>query len=253
MIQFALHNKNIIVTGASSGIGQQCAISCSKMGARVILIGRNEERLQETLQQMDSPEKHVVCSVDLTNFDKVSEAISSVIEKVDCIHGVIHSAGTSVTLPLKVVTKEKLDSLFQTNVYSAYNLTKEVCKVGRFAKEGGSIIFFSSVMGSVGETAKSLYAMTKGALVAGTKSLACELAKKKIRVNTISPGAIITPINENSEHISNPEKRQKLEEKHLLGLGTTEDVANACIYLLSDASRWVTGTNLFVDGGYTCQ
>ena len=108
-------------------------------------------------------------------------------------------------------------------------------------------------MGSYGDIGKSLYAMTKGALQAASKSLACELASKKIRVNSVSPGLIVTPINENLPHIADPQKRKKLEELHLLGLGNTEDVANACVYLLSDASKWVTGINLFVDGGYTAK
>ena len=95
--------------------------------------------------------------------------------------------------------------------------------------------------------------MTKGALVAGMRSLACELAKKNIRVNTVSPGVVVTPINEHLPHIADPEKRKILEEQHLLGLGKPEDVANACIYLLSDASRWVTGINLVIDGGYTAR
>jgi NAD(P)-dependent dehydrogenase (short-subunit alcohol dehydrogenase family) len=146
-----------------------------------------------------------------------------------------------------------MEIFFQTNVFAAYNLTKEVCKMGHFAKEGGSIVFISSVMGTVGENGKSLYSMTKGALLSGVRSLACELASKKIRVNSVSPGVIITPINEHMPHIADHEKRAVLESQHLLGLGTTEDVANACIYLLSDASSWVTGTNLFVDGGYTAR
>ena len=125
--------------------------------------------------------------------------------------------------------------------------------MGHFAPEGGSIVFFSSIMGSHGETGKSLYAMTKGALQAASKSLACELASKQIRVNSVSPGLIITPINENLPHITDPTKREELERMHLLGLGKTEDVANACVYLLSDASRWVTGVNLYVDGGYTAK
>ena len=108
-------------------------------------------------------------------------------------------------------------------------------------------------MGKGGENGKSLYGMTKGALVSGTRSLACELAKKKIRVNTVSPGVVITPINYNLPHIADPERRAVLEQQHLLGLGETEDVANACIYLLSDASKWVTGIDLCVDGGYTAR
>lgn len=118
-------------------------------------------------------------------------------------------------------------------------------------KEGGSIVFFSSIMGCVGESGKSLYGMTKGALISAVRSLACEYARRNIRFNSVSPGAILTPINADLPHMADPDLRRQLEDKHLLGLGRTEDVSNACIYLLSDASRWVTGQNLIVDGGYT--
>jgi NAD(P)-dependent dehydrogenase (short-subunit alcohol dehydrogenase family) len=253
MNPFDLTNKNIIISGASSGIGRQCAINCSEMGASVVLLGRNKDRLQETIASMNFPEKHSFYSFDLTNLDGIPNLISEIIGKSGKINGILHAAGISTTLPIKLVTKEKLDTFFQTNVYSAYILTKEVCKIGNFSENGGSIVFFSSIMGIVGEKGKSLYSMTKGALNSLTRSLSCEFSKRKIRVNTISPGVIITPINEHFEYISNPEKRKLLEEKHLLGLGKTEDVANACIYLLSDASKWVTGINLIVDGGYTAQ
>jgi NAD(P)-dependent dehydrogenase (short-subunit alcohol dehydrogenase family) len=143
--------------------------------------------------------------------------------------------------------------MFRTNVFGAYNLTKEVCKPGCFSKNGGSIVFISSIMGHVGEVGKSLYSMTKGALISGVRSLACELAGKNIRVNSVSPGVVITPINQNLPHIANPEKRAALEQAHLLGLGRTEDIANACVFLLSDASRWITGTDLRVDGGFTAR
>ncbi len=251
MNPFDLTNKVIVVTGASSGIGRQCAISCSKMGATVVLLARNTERLHETAQMMYNQEKHYAVSVNLTDYVRVEEVVKDIVNKVGRISGVLHCAGISTTLPLKLVTVEKMEEFFHTNVFSAYNLTREVCKMGNFSKEGGSIVFFSSVMGKVGENGKSLYGMTKGALLSGARSLACELAKKRIRVNTISPGAIITPINRFLPHIADPEKRAMLEKQHLLGLGKTTDVANACIYLLSDASQWVTGIDLCVDGGYT--
>ena len=250
MNPFDLTGKIICITGASSGIGRQCAIRCSQMGAIVVLIARNEERLQATLTAMNNPEKHLIKSVDLTDYDKVEKIVDEIVEEKGRINGVLHCAGISTTLPLKLVNPEKLEQFFKTNVFSAYNLTREVCKVGHFSKEGGSIVFFSSIMGKVGENGKSLYSMTKGA---GARSLACELAKKSIRVNTISPGVIITPININLPHIADPDKRAQLESKHLLGLGTTDDIANACIYLLSDASRWITGIDLCVDGGYTAR
>lgn len=253
MTPFDLTGKVICVTGASSGIGRQCAISCSEMGATVVLIARNEERLQETCAQMRFSEKHLIVPLDLTDYQKVEVAVKQIVEKAGRVQGILHCTGISATLPLKLVTTTLMEEYFRTNVFSAYNLTRELCKMGHFAKDGGSIVFFSSVMGMVGENGKSLYGMTKGALLSGARSLACELAKKKIRVNTISPGAIITPINKDLPHMADPEKRANLEAQHLLGLGRVEDVANACVYLLSDASRWVTGTNLCVDGGYTAR
>lgn len=250
MTPFSLADKHIVVSGASSGIGQQCAISCAAMGARVSLLGRNIERLKETLSAMEG-EGHNVFVVELTVEEDIKITVKDIVATSGQIDGLLNVAGISSTLLLRSVSEKKMDEFFKSNVYSAYTLTREVCKKRNFSPKGGSIVFFSSIMGSYGDVGKSLYAMTKGALQAASKSLACELASKKIRVNTVSPGLIVTPINENLPHISDPDKRKKLEEKHLLGLGNTEDVANACVYLLSDASGWVTGINLYVDGGYS--
>jgi len=250
---FTLTGKNIVITGASSGIGRQCAISCAAMGATVVLIARNQKRLKETLSQMANKDTHLYYSVDLTDYDSITGIIKDAVSKIGRLTGLLNCAGISTTLAMRMTSPETLEMFFYTNVFSAYFLTKEVCKVENISKEGASVIFISSVMASVGTSGKSIYSMTKGALLSGSRSLACELAKKNIRVNVVSPGAILTPINENLPHMKDPELRKALEEQHLLGLGRTEDVANACIFLLSDASRWVTGTNLIVDGGYTAR
>lgn len=253
MNPFELSGKNILVTGASSGLGRQVALHCSNVGARVILVARNEQRLNETLAQMLHPEQHLAIPADLTEYDKTEDVLQKAVAFAGKLHGIVHCAGISQTLPLRSVTPEKLLSVFNINVFAAYQLTRLVCSPKYFSPEGGSIVCISSVAGIKGENAKSAYSMTKGALIAGSRSLAVELAPKKIRVNCISPGLIITPLNANAEHITDPDKRQVLEDQHLLGLGKPEDVANACIYLLSDASRWVTGINLVVDGGYTAR
>lgn len=252
MNQFSLDGKHIVISGASSGIGQQCAISCSKMGAKVSILGRNHDRLKHTLSMLEGLD-HQMYILDLTVEEDVKSTVKKIVEVGGRINGLLNVAGISGTLLMKSVSQDNLVEFFQNNVYSAYFLTREVCRMGHFSLDGGSIVFFSSIMGSYGEIGKSLYSMTKGALQAATKSLACELSSKKIRVNSISPGLIITPINENLPHITDPVKREALEKMHLLGLGKTEDVANASIYLLSDASRWITGVNLFVDGGYTAK
>ena len=143
---FSLENKTILITGASSGIGRQCAISCSNIGAKVILMGRNTERLENTIKYMRNSNIHLFSAIDLTNYDDVNRCIKSIISEIGQIDGVIHCAGISTTLPLKNVSIAKLDEYFQSNVFSAYNLTREICKIGNLNKSGASIVFLSSIM-----------------------------------------------------------------------------------------------------------
>ena len=247
---FTLQGKTIIVTGASSGIGQQVAISCSEMGARVVMIARNEERLEETKKQL-SGKGHLAVSYDLTDLEHQKELVSDIVSKVGAIDGLVNCAGISATLPLKLMKPEKVDELFRTNVYATIELTRQVLGVKNVNKAGASVIFFASVMGCVGENAKSLYSFTKGALISGCRSLAIEYAPRKVRINVVSPGLIETPINKNQPYLADPDKRKETESMYPLGVGKTEDIANTCVFLLSDAARWITGQNLIVDGGYT--
>lgn len=249
---FTLENKTILITGASSGIGRQCAIDCSKMGAKVVLLARNEERLYETLSLMKG-EEHLLIAQDLTHFDILPQLVKRIVDKVGPLDGALHCAGISNTEPLKLVGVERLEEFFRANVFSAIELTREICKLKNVNKKGGSIVFFSSIMGVVGESCKTSYSLTKGAIISGMRSLAVEYANKKIRFNCVSPGIIETPINANQPYMKDPELRSLYEDKHLLGIGQCTDISNACIFLLSDASRWVTGQNLIVDGGYTAK
>lgn len=247
---FSLEGKNILITGASSGIGRQCAIDCSKMGARVVLLGRNEERLKETQSKLEG-NGHKIISFDLTNLEQIQEMVSRIVARSGSIDGLVNCAGISATLPFKLTSPEKMNLFFKTNVFATIELTRHVLNFKNVNKKGASVIFIASVMGCVGENAKSLYSLTKGSLISGCRSLAIEYAPKNIRINVVSPGVVETDINRNQPYLSDPEKRNKTESYHPLGLGTVNDISNACIYLLSDASRWVTGQNLIVDGGYT--
>ena len=248
---FSLENKTILVTGASSGIGRQCAIDCATVGAKVVLVARNEERLKATLKQMQGS-GHVYYTFDLEQISQEGKKfVSNIVKEHGCISGVINCAGISSTMPLKLVKQEALEQMVRTNIYSAYFLTQEVCRLGNYDKVGASIIFLSSIMGVTGENAKSMYSLTKGSLISVARSLAVELAPKHIRVNCISPGAIETPINASQPYMADPDKRAALEAKHPLGLGQTTDISYACVYLLSNAARWITGQNLIIDGGYT--
>jgi len=248
---FTLSNKTIIVTGASSGIGRQCAVSCSQLGAKLILIGRNTERLNETMNLLDENEEHNAFPLDLLDYTRLDEALNEIKSKYESIDGIVNCAGISTTLPFRRVTPERMDDFFKNNVAIGFNLCRRVIQEKLMSNTGGSIIFISSVMGMVGANGKVLYGMTKGALLSGARSLALELAPKNIRVNCISPGVVLTPMSKNAIYSKDKESLQRIRDLHPLGLGEVEDVAHACVYLLSDASKWISGSNLVIDGGYT--
>jgi NAD(P)-dependent dehydrogenase (short-subunit alcohol dehydrogenase family) len=247
---FSLNDKVIIVTGASSGIGRQCAISCAAQGAKVVILGRDDKRLDETMHKMDHPKRHLFATLDLTEYDKIDDLIKRSVLQLGKIDGIINCAGVSTTLPFNLSKPEKIEEYFKVNVQAAFNLTRVAVKPNYFSKSGGSIIFISSIMGVTGEMGKTIYSISKGALISGSKSLAIELASRNIRVNCISPGVVESPMSKQAVYSKDEESLNKIKALHPLGLGLPEDVANACVYLLSDASRWVTGTNLVVDGGY---
>jgi len=250
---FSLEGKHVLITGASSGIGRSCAIHCAHQGAIVTLLGRNEARLQETLASIPPAGKAQYFAVDLTNYEATAEVIKAAVKQQGPIAGIIHSAGISTTLPLRSLKADKVQHFLQTNVTAAIELTRLCTKKAHFSTAGGSIIYLSSVMAVVGEAGKTAYSLTKGALLAGSKSLALELARRRIRVNCISPGVVQTPMSQSAVYSRSEEAQQKIEALHPLGLGLPEDIAHACVYLLSDAARWVTGTNLIIDGGYTAR
>jgi NAD(P)-dependent dehydrogenase (short-subunit alcohol dehydrogenase family) len=247
---FSLSGKVILITGASSGIGRQCAISCAEQGASVAIFGRNVKRLDETMRMMAHPRRHIFCTIDLTEYDKIEDIIKSIVSKNGKVDGLINCAGISTTLPLNMSKPEKIEDYFKVNVQASINFTRIILKPGYFSNKGGSVIFISSVMGIAGESGKTIYSLTKGALIAGSRSIAVEVSSRNIRVNCISPGVVETPMSMGAVYSKDEESLGRIKAMHPLGLGQPDDVANACIYLLSDASRWVTGTNLVVDGGY---
>lgn len=223
------------------------------MGATVVLLGRDRKRLEISRKSLISDKKHICCAVDLLDYDQIQDVVKEIVEEVGPLHGVVHSAGISTTLPLKMVTPDKLDYFFRTNVHSSINLTKLAVRKGVMANSGGSIVFISSVMGSLGEAGKLLYSLTKGALHAGAKSLAVEFASRRIRVNCIAPGVVESPMSAKAIYSQDEASLERIRSLHPLGLGKPEDVAHAASFLLSDASRWITGTTLFVDGGYSAK
>ena len=247
---FSLVGKTILVTGASSGIGRQCAIDCSKMGAKIVAIGRNQERLDEVINEMKGD--GVNYSYDLSNIKGIKELVAKIVEEHGKLDGFIHAAGIEVTNPVKLSKPEEYESIFQLNCLSAFEIIKNLCGIKTFNK-GGSIVLISSISGVIARKGLSSYAASKGALMSAARVMALEMAPREVRVNTVSPGTILTPMMQKALNAMEENNRKKRVEGFPLGLGKTTDISNACIYLLSDASQWVTGQNLIIDGGYTIQ
>lgn len=247
-----LEGKTILVTGASSGIGRATAILLSELGARVALVARNEERLRETLNSMQSGQ-HWVESADLADLDRIPEWFQLLIEKTGPLDGFVHCAGMTSLLPLRNVTTQHLDAVMRVNFYAAVGLCKEFCRK-QMHRPGASIVLVASVAGLLGVTARAAYSGSKGALIAFGRSAAIELARQKIRVNCVAPGAVQTEMYDESLRGLTAEQLTTLvQSTHPLGLGTPLDVAHAISFLLAETGRWITGSVLAVDGGYAAQ
>jgi NAD(P)-dependent dehydrogenase (short-subunit alcohol dehydrogenase family) len=233
---FSLEGKNILVTGASSGLGRQIAISCSRIGARLVLTGRHQGRLSETLCMLQG-EGHREIAGDLAQ----TEDIHRIADAAGPLHGVVHNAGIQRLTPIKLVSEKSLYESTSINYFAPILLTQRLLYRDSI-DTGGSIVFMASTAAHIGTPGVGLYSSQKAALLGLVRCLALEQAKRRVRVNCLSPSAVETPIWDVAQ-------LEQQRARHPLGLGTPDDVANATIYLLSDASRWVTGTTLVMDGG----
>lgn len=239
---FSLEGKTIFVTGASSGIGKTTAIECSKMGAHLVITGRNEERLNQTLAELQG-DGHVVLVGDLTSQEDIKHIVAAMPE----LDGVVYNAGVGITVPLAYIKDEDLIRVFETNLFATMRLNKALLRKKKI-KKSASVVFTSSISALFNTPGISLYGATKAALLSYMRSCACELAEKKIRVNAVLPGMIQTELI-NGGTLSEEDKARDMASYPLKRYGTPQDVAYAFIYLLSDASSWVTGTSLIIDGG----
>lgn len=244
---FSLEGKTIFVTGASSGIGRGTAIECAKMGAKIVLSGRNEARLQETLSSLEG-DGHVILCGDLNSEDTRKE----IADKMSALNGVVHCAGISMIQMAKYMDQSSLEGIFETNVFSPLMLNTLLLKKKKIQKNS-SIIFISSISGVYrSQIGEGSYGATKAALAGYAKSLALELSAQGIRVNTIHPGVVETPLLEVSNGTFGEAELNALLQKYpLKRFGQPEDIAKCAIYLLSDASSWMTGSNILLDGGFT--
>jgi len=240
---FSLEGKTILVTGASSGIGQATAIECSKLGAKLVVTGRNAERLQQTFEQLEG-EGHLQITADLSSSDGVKELV----EKLPILDGCVNNAGYNVMQLVPFIKEEDMRGIFEVNTFAPFTLTHLLAKKKKINK-GGSIVFTSSIAGrGVTSPANGLYAATKAAVSGFARIAAVDLAGKKIRCNSVAPGMIETPLKV-AKNITEEQWAANMELYPLKRFGDPKDVAWAIIYLLSDASCWVTGSEIVVDGG----
>ena len=245
---FDLTGKQIIITGASSGIGRATSIVLSNFSAKIVLVGRDKNRLEQTQKKLNG-NGHAIYSHDLADLETIAELSKNISAECGKISGLIHCAGISDSLPLKVQECKDIERMMKINLLAGLELTKQFSRKGRFRDDGFSIIFISSIAAIKGEKALSAYSASKGAIISAARSIALELADKKIRVNVISPGYVDTEMLTKTK-LSEKEK-QRIVDNHPLGIGRPEDIAYASLFLLAESGRWITGTNLIVDGGYT--
>lgn len=243
---FHLTHKTILVTGASSGIGRQVAIECSKMGATLVITGRNHERLSDTFKNLQGS-GHIQLTADLMKADELNKLA----ESLPALDGIVNSAGIVMPVPAKFTEEKHLKEVMGVNFETAVLMMTRLLKLKK-VNDAASLVFFSTVAVNYPYSGSALYSASKAALEAYSRNLALELHTRKIRSNYLTLAMINTPMYEatvkHGMHGSNAEEYNK---KYLLGIGETTDVANAVIYLLSDAARWITGTNMVVDGGYS--
>lgn len=236
---FNLLNKTILVTGGSSGIGKEIAIQCSNFGANVIIVGRDKERLTQTLNQLNQSSQMFIC--DLTQ----GENIINLVNLLPQLDGVVFCAGVVEYVPVKLLTQKKIDNIFNVNFNSQVLLTQYLLK-NKKINLNSSLVYISSISSKIGVAGTAMYSSSKAALNTFAKVTASELASQKIRVNSICPGIILTPMGEHAKSVNN-----NIEKDYPLGLGSPIDIAGPCVFLLSDASKWITGTEIIVDGGLT--
>ena len=244
---YSLEGKRVLVTGGSSGIGRGIAIECSRMGAKVVISGRNEARLQETLAMMQNPDEHQMLLADLA----IDEDIQGLVDKIEeGLDGIVLCAGFTIVKPFKFVSPQDIEAIMDVNYKAPVILSQKLLKKKKINKSA-SIVFISSVSGVfVSAPAAALYSGSKGAVNGVAKAMALDLSPRGIRVNCVNPGMVDTNIFSKGD-ITQEQLEEDVKHYPLGRYGKPEDIAYAVVYLLSDASAWVTGTNLKIDGGLT--
>lgn len=247
----ALSGGTILVTGASSGIGRTCAIMISRAGARVVLSGRDPDRLEATRAAL-AGDGHVVIARALSGVADGHDLVVQASKDAGGLTGIFHAAGVAGLRSSKMISPDHVDDIFGSSIDAGLGIAKACAKRNVFP-DGGAIVFMSSVAGLRGRAGMAAYSASRAAIGGLTRSLAAELAPRGIRVNEIVAGAIETEMHAQITQSLDESGVGAYRDLHLLGFGQPEDVAGTALFLLSDAGRWITGASIPVDGGYTAK
>ena len=244
------NGRRFLVTGASSGIGEATAILIGRLGGQVVLAGRDLDRLSQAMAAVPGS-GHSVASFDLGDTDAIPGWVAKLAADGP-FHGLAHCAGLQTLRPLKSASAAFVEEMLRVNVGASLAIGRAI-RQRNVAAKPASLVLISSTAGMTGQPGNVVYNATKGAIIAAVKGMALELVRDDIRVNAVAPALVRTPMSEKSMKIWSPEQLQAVLAIHPMGFGTAEDIANAIVFLLSDMARWITGTTVVVDGGYTAQ
>jgi NAD(P)-dependent dehydrogenase (short-subunit alcohol dehydrogenase family) len=213
-----------------------------------LLVLAEARRLNETLSSLEGT-GHVISAIDLIDADQTADWIKSIVIEYGTLSGIFHSAGVELIRPIRMTKQAQLNDLFGNSLFAAFGIARAASQKNTIT-DGGSLVFMSSVAGSTGQQGMTAYSAAKAGIDALVRSLACEMAIRKIRVNSIIAGAVKTAMHERWFNGSSKSAIEEYEKSHLLGFGEIGDVSNAAVFLLSPAAHWITGTSLVVDGGH---
>lgn len=239
-IRYNFNGCNYLVTGASSGIGKQVVLDLAKTGAKVLALARREDVLAEVKKQY--PENVVIAACDVCNKESVKVSIDDFVLKNGVLNGFVHAAGIYEFSPIKVFDKTNFYNMMDISFWSGFDII-QILQKKKYSADGCSIVLFSSVAAQKGEKGLLAYSATKAAISSAVRSVAKEIVSRKMRINTVMPGRVNTPMTE-------PYQNEEVNDMCLLGVGNPEDVSSPVLFLLSDGANWITGTDFIVDGGY---
>jgi NAD(P)-dependent dehydrogenase (short-subunit alcohol dehydrogenase family) len=248
----ALDGRRILVTGAASGIGRATTLMLAQLGGRLLLVDRDEPGLAAVLALLDG-DSHETHACDLRELETIPTWMTAIAASSGQFHGLVHAAGIPCVSPVRLLAPDSYRDALSVNLEAALALARGFQRAKVSAGGDCSMVFISSVYGLVGSAGAVGYSMTKAALVGMTRSMAVELAPRKIRVNCVAPGFVRTPMLDKVGGMWDSAQMAAVEALHPLGLGEPDDVATAIAFLLAPAARWITGTVMTVDGGFTAQ